>query len=367
MNGKIVLALVLAGAGAALLLLAGAGGVLNSRLVAYPQDEQPADSSTDEIAADGVIEGAQLEAALRPEINGILAAVHVQENQEVTAGTVLAELHHESQMHQVEKCRADVSGAVAQRELLLRGERREKRKIAEDQEKLKRHDFLVAETESTLSERLYRTQATSPEQYRKDRDRLEHARLEWQLAKDERVLVEAPARQEDLSVAEALVAAAQARLAEAEAELIKACLRAPCNGRILRIYGQAGEAVGLMSAQPVLRMADLSKRRVRAWVEELDACQVKVGQRAQVTTPSKKGHRYKGRVGFVASYMGPRVLQTDAPGELKDISTRVVLIDLETADDLPLDLHVQVRIALNPSTGGTGSPVSDGGDGTNSR
>jgi multidrug resistance efflux pump len=104
------------------------------------------------------------------------------------------------------------------------------------------------------------------------------ARAELDHAVAELAVVEAPARADEVAAAEARLAAAWARLQLAQADLAKTCLTAACGGRILRVFAEPGELAGPTSTQPILLLADLSKRRVRAFVEELDAPRVKVGQ-----------------------------------------------------------------------------------------
>jgi multidrug resistance efflux pump len=103
---------------------------------------------------------------------------------------------------------------------------------------------------------------------------------------------------------------------------------------------------GPTSAQPILILADLSRRRTRAFVEELDIAKVKVGQRALVTADGYPGKEFPGYVSVVVSRMGKRAAQSDAPGEYKDVYYREVLIDLDQGDELPLNLRVQVRIEV---------------------
>jgi multidrug resistance efflux pump len=97
------------------------------------------------------------------------------------------------------------------------------------------------------------------------------AKAELEQAECEHALVEAPPRPDEVAAAEGRVRAAEARLRLARAELAKARLRAPTAGRVLRVYAEPGELAGPRSARPVLLFADLSRRHVRAFVEELDA------------------------------------------------------------------------------------------------
>jgi len=139
----------------------------------------------------------------------------------------------------------------------------------------------------------------------------------------------------------------------AEAELAKTRLLAPSDGRILQIFAEPGEQAGpdrLTTPQPVFLLADLAKRRVRAFVEELDAARIEVGQRANVTADGLPGREFEGTVTLVMPRMGRRGPQSDAPGEYKDLYFREALIDLDAGDELPINLRVEVRIRAHPKS-----------------
>src|SRR5262249_30526525 len=99
------------------------------------------------------------------------------------------------------------------------------------------------------------------------RNQLALARAEWEKAKAVLAQIEEGARAEDLEIARRQVEAAEAKVRAAEADLAKTRLIAPTDGKVLRVFGQVGGMVtplSLMSKDPVLILADLSKRRVRA-------------------------------------------------------------------------------------------------------
>jgi multidrug resistance efflux pump len=304
----------------------------------------PRPASLDQIAANGVVEGARPEVALRPEVAGTIATLQVRENQQVTKGELLLELQNETQRHQVTLAQAELAIAQGQLDRLRNGEQLEKRKAVAAVEEGKKAVARQAKADCERSRKLSQSDSGSREQYDRDHFRQMVAEAELAQAQAERALVEAPARADEMAIAKGRVAAAQARLQLAQAELAKTRLLAPYSGRVLQVYAEPGELAGPASSQPVLLLADLSKRRVRAFIEELDAAQAKVGQTAVITVDALPGKELKGRVALVLPRMGKRAPQTDLPGEYKDLYFREVLIELETAEDLPLNLRVQTRI-----------------------
>ncbi len=332
--------------------LVGLGSLYSLKLEARPAGPiapKPADRWPEQVAADGVVEGARPEVALRPEVAGMLAAIPARENQDVPRGTLLAELNNDSRKQQFALSVAEVAVARAQLERLRNGERAEKRRALAAVEEARRAQFQQTKANWGHSQKLFERRSVSQEE--RDRVYLAMVRAQAELdeATAERAIVEAPARADEVAEAEGRVAAAEAKLRLAEAELAKTRLFAPFDGRVLQVYAEPGELAGPGAAQPVLLLADASRRRVRAFVEELDAARVRVGQPAVVIADGLPGQEFRGKVGMVAPRMGKRDLLSDAPGEYKDLYFREVLIDLDAGTELPLNLRVQARIQMAPA------------------
>jgi HlyD family secretion protein len=314
-----------------------------------PRDRQVAPTYVgDLLTANGVVESRHPEVAVRPEVTGIIAALHFRENQDVSKGALLVELHNAAQKQQLSLAEADLALAKAQLERLRNGERAEKRKAVAAIEQARAAALHKARNDFERTQKLTSTAAGSREQFDRDYFAYLQAQAAMAQAQAERELIEAPARAEDAAAAEASVAAAEARVRLAQAELAKTRLCAPSDGRVLQVFAEPGELASPTSAHPILLLADLSKRRVRAFVEELDACRVKSGQAATVTADGLTGKEFKGRLAVVMARMGKRAPESDVPGEYKDVYFREVLIDLEGGEELPLNLRVLAQIRIAP-------------------
>ncbi|MGE3806998.1 MAG: efflux RND transporter periplasmic adaptor subunit, partial [Gemmataceae bacterium] len=219
--------------------------------------------SSEVVAANGVIEGARREVELRPEVGGMLTRLHVRENQPVQAGALLFEVGNEAQSAQVELARAELEAA--------------------------RVDAEQAESDWRRSTRLVARSAMSMESY--ENDKFRRARCEARLTE------------------------ARARLKLAEAELSKTRVVAPFAGQVLQVFVESGASVGPSSPRPVLRLADLSRRRVRAFIEELDMARVQPGQRAIITVDGMPGREFPGTAAERASRMGKTSVSGDSPDE----------------------------------------------------
>lgn len=329
--------------------LAGMGSLYSLKRqtqLADPIAPKSVDRWPDQVAADGVVEGARPEVPLRLGVVGTLASIAARESQNVSRSALLAELQNRSQINQVALSAAEVAIARAQLERLRNGERAEKRKAMAAIEEAKRTLLQQAKATYSHSQKLRERQAVGAEERDRDYLTMVRAQAEFDQAAAERAAVDAPARADEVAAAEGRVAAAEAKLRLDEAELAKTRILAPFDGQILRIYAEPGELAGPATIQPVLLFADTSRRRVRAFVEELDSARVCVGQPAVATADSFPGREFLGKVALVAPRMGKRVLQSDEPGEYKDLYFREVVIDLDAGTELALNLRVQAHIQV---------------------
>jgi len=112
-------------------------------------------------------------------------------------------------------------------------------------------------------------------------------------------LVKAGSRAEDIAVAEAAVAQAEATLAAARDSLEDAVLRAPFASSVGAILLNEGE---LASPQvPVLRLGDLTRLSVQTEdLSEVDVSRVKAGQEVSITVDALEGKIFHGKVARVA-------------------------------------------------------------------
>jgi HlyD family secretion protein len=135
------------------------------------------------------------------------------------------------------------------------------------------------------------------EGYRKEQ--IEQARYAADQAKAQYELVKAGPRIEDIDQGRAKLEQAKAALSAAEIQLSYAVVRSPLSGVVLSKNIEPGEYVAPGTA--VVTIGDLVNVWLRAYIEETDLGRVKVGQRASITTDTKPGKRYEGRVSFISS------------------------------------------------------------------
>lgn len=134
-------------------------------------------------------------------------------------------------------------------------------------------------------------------------------------------------RPEDVQVAAAELAKAEAGVRRAEAEWQDTQIQSPIAGRVLKIFARPGERIG---TDGLAEIGDTANMQAVAEVHERDAPLVKIGQPAIVKVQSLAGE-ITGEVVHVGWKVGRRVVLDNDP--VKDTDARVVevRIQLDTA------------------------------------
>ena len=292
------------------------------------------------IAAPGRVEAVSEEVRVSSELSGRLKGVSVEEGDRVKRGQVLAELENSDYRARVASAEATLVLRESELRRIVNGSRAEERREAEE---AKQDAKAVLENAKSETERR-RNLAGKGVISRDEADRYERAyrvaQAEFDQASQHFALVDAEAREEDRSRAEASVAEARAQVDEAKAVFEKTFIRAPIDGVILRKLRHTGESVSTQFDSPVITMADDSVLRVRLDVDETDVAKLKVGQRAYVTAEAYGDQKFEGTVIRVGRILGKKNVRTDEPSEHVDTKILETLVELKAGERLPLGLRV---------------------------
>lgn len=93
---------------------------------------------------------------------------------------------------------------------------------------------------------------------------------------------------------EAGVTAAQASVQNAQAQIAKKIIRAPFSGTLAKQDAEVGETVA--NNTPILTLIDENNFKIEVFVSEIDAENIKVGNRAEVTLDNNAEKKYSMRV-----------------------------------------------------------------------
>lgn len=142
----------------------------------------------------------------------------------------------------------------------------------------------------------------------------------------------------------ARVDVAKARVARSEVALERTRVRAPFDGRVLRVVAQEGE---LVQAQGVIRFAKVSRMFAIAEVYETDIGRVKAGQKATITSPALPGP-----LTGVVDHPRLEVRKLDVtgtdPAARKDARIVEVEILLDKPEAVTSLTHLQVEVLIHP-------------------
>ena len=146
----------------------------------------------------------------------------------------------------------------------------------------------------------------------------------------------------DLDAARARRETAMASIARIEAELDKTRVVSPIDGVVLRRDVHPGETVE--AGQPLVRVADLSRTRVEAEVDEFDAAAIVQGAPVTVTAEGFVSG-WPARVEEIPDAVSGRRLKPDDPGRPTDTRVLLVKVAFDQLTPLKLGQRVEVEIA----------------------
>ncbi len=232
--------------------------------------------------------GAQVDVGT--EVRGTLARVLVAEKDPVRKGELLAELRNDDLKAQIVEARARVSEAEADTRL-----------------------------------------------YQADLDRMEALRAHSVASQQS---LDGARRNHDAAIARQAVA--EAEVVRLEAELAKTRIVSPIDGVLIARIVQPGETVD--AGAMLFTIADLSRIRVEAEIDEFDAGRVDVGSPVVITAEGYDGRSWRGAVEEIPDQVIPRRLRPEDPAKPGD--TRVLHVKIAVADPAPLKLGQRVEVAI---------------------
>ncbi len=308
------------------------------------RDISVTDDGMAQIFASGRVEGSQPNAELRFQLSGCVAEVLVSEGQMVDEGQALLRLDDREYRQEVALAASGLRLAQAEYDRLKNGARPQERTEAESLYQAKLAELKNAETAWERIRQLRADNAIAQQEADNRHANFLTLQAEVAAAKARVDLLQAPPREDELQMAVARVEAARARLELAQIQLERTQLKSPLRGQVLEINLDAGELTGPDATGPAAIVADTSRTRVRAFVEELDAARVHVGMSAVVMADGLPGREFTGRVEQISPHMTRKQLWTDQPTERFDTKVRQIWIELEDAPELVMGLRVDVLI-----------------------
>ena len=292
------------------------------------------------VASPGRVEPRSEEIQVGAEITGKVRTLLAGERQRVERGEVLVALENAEYVARLASARAVVAEKGAALQRVVAGARDQERLEAAAGTDEARTVLENKKAEWTRRKGLFEGGVIAREEFERSEHDFLAADARHRAATERQALLIDPARPEDVSRARADLDKALAAVAEAESMLAKTLIRSPIAGVVLRTHVRTGETVAPSPELPLVTVADMSRLRVRAEVDEADIGDVYLRQRSWVTAPAYGDHRFFGRVVSIAPILGRKKLTRDDPTERIDTKVLEALIELDADQQLPIGLRV---------------------------
>jgi HlyD family secretion protein len=288
---------------------------------------------------------------------GRIERLLVDEGQRVGKDDKLAVLDSREIESQVAQGEAQLRESSTRLAELVAGSRPQEIEEARAQLAQAEAELQKAKIDYERAQRLYKEEAISA-------DRVEAAKRAYDVAVSQHrrgtealSLVREGPRKEEIRVAETRIEQAKAALGAAQVRLGDTVLYAPVSGVILKKHSEAGETVA--AGIPVFKLGDLENPWIKVYVKEDKIGQVKLGQKAVVTTDSYPGKTYEGSVSFISgeAEFTPKNVQTQEERVKLVFGVKVNVKNVN--DELKPGMPADVSIMLDE----TGSRVKGQGSG----
>lgn len=264
-------------------------------------------ADTGPLTLSGTVEAHEVPLAFQ--VGGRISVLEADEGDAVAAGATVARLDPADLTVALARAKAEAAAAAAALAELEAGTRPQEVQVGRAAVAKAEADLALAATDRRRLRDLVPAEAASQAQL--DHAESAHAVAEAALAqaRENLKLLEEGPRKEEIDRARATLAAARAAAAAAARDLGHARLTASAGGVITSRLAEAGQVVA--AGQPVLRLAELDRPWVRAYVAEPDLPRVRLGQPAEVRVDGD-GRVFKGRLAFIApdAEFTPKVVET---------------------------------------------------------
>lgn len=216
-----------------------------------------------------------------PATAGTIDSIAVHEDQAVRAGDLLFSLEQTQQAANLKGAEARVAAARANLDNLMTGSRSEEIDVIRASLNKSVSDLNLAQTTATRTEDLFAKGVATKAQLDQANATLKSAEAAVEQFRAQLKVAELPARDAQQVAAQANVDAAAADADAARAALADRTVTAPVDGRIERIYFDAGEMAGAGTA--VMSILPADKLKVKFYLPEADRDTFRLGDAVAVS------------------------------------------------------------------------------------
>lgn len=270
---------------------------------------------TGRIELSGTVEAREVELAFQ--VGGRIASLLVDEGDAVQVGQPIAMLDAGDYELALHAATAQMEATRAALAALQAGTRAQELRVAEAQLAKAQADLDYALVEFKRIAELVSKKLAPQDQLDQARQHQNVALAGVEQTRQNLALLREGPRREDIDQAAATLRARQAAVETTQRQLDYTKARSPVAGVVAVRLAEVGEIVS--SGKPVLRIAELGRPWVRAYLNETDLTRVRVGQAAEVRVDGLPGKVLVGRLAFVSP---------NAEFTPKTVETRALRVDL---------------------------------------
>lgn len=232
-------------------------------------------------------------------VPGKIAAIHFEEGQEIKAGESVAELESQDLRRELEAAQARVAAARSNLAKLEAGYRPQEVAQAQAAVAQAQADYDDKALDFRRMQNLYERKVIAAS----TRDRSQAAYLmakeALRRARENHDLMKSGYRQEDIDAGRAEFQQAQANLELAQTRLGYATITSPVTAVVLARPMEPGQVAAVGAT--VLTLGDLDHIYFEGYIPETDLARVRYEQKAEITTDTYPGKKYRGWVSYIAA------------------------------------------------------------------
>lgn len=261
-----------------------------------------------EIEGTGTIEAVQVDISCA--VAGKIKTIAVEEGDKVTEGEVVLTIDDTDYILQRKLVKAQLEAASAQLNLVLAGAREEDLQRTQESVRAAKAAFEKAEANFNRVKNLYETGSSTKSVYDEVKAGYEMAEANYQASKRTLEKLTRGARAEEIKVAQANKAAAEANLEIIQKRISDCIVTSPITGVITNKLVETGERV--IPNGIVATITKTDSMRIMIYVSDRNIGHVKIGQTAEIKIDSYPDRIFYGTVQFIAedAEFTPKNIQT---------------------------------------------------------
>ena len=282
-----------------------------------------------------------------PEASGQIVAVHAAENDQVKAGDLLIVLKDDEQRTRITAAQAEVAVRL--------GERDEPPEEGEQVNPLELERRAAADALAAAERSVHRKRMAFDTVFlRRRAGSATDAEVEEARRAIDRAVADVASKLAALEEVKAkpgmplptrldsglTLARTDLRLAEIALENTR--VRAPVDGRVLRLEAKVGETASPTQPVSTAVIGNMRSMQVLAEVQERDVSRIRIGQEVVVRSNAFEGLDFTGRVSSIAPSLGSPGIRAQGPRKQLDVEVLEVMIDLQGTPKLLPGMRVDV-------------------------